>query len=153
MAVMMLRYALVIAIAFPLAACGDSTVLTGPDAEAALTEAQAVVANGGNLTIRGTRSLPGTSLPVIFVDGVRIESDSPTAVLRALRPDDIDRIEVKKGCHAWGYMPDARRNNGIILIYTDDHDGTEPDLIFDRERAEACSAEYRRTGRFPWVSR
>lgn len=77
MAMAMLRYAVVIAMAFPLAACGDSIVLTGPNAEAALTEAQEVVANGGDLTIRGTRRLTGASLPLIFVDGVRVEADPP----------------------------------------------------------------------------
>jgi TonB-dependent SusC/RagA subfamily outer membrane receptor len=54
--------------------------------------------------------------PLIYVDGVRIQSASPKEALADLDPDSIERIEVIKGDAAAAiYGEDAK--NGVILIY------------------------------------
>jgi TonB-dependent SusC/RagA subfamily outer membrane receptor len=54
--------------------------------------------------------------PLIYVDGVRIQSASPKEALADLDPDSIERIEVIKGAAASAvYGEDAK--NGVILIF------------------------------------
>ena len=115
-------------------ACGDSTVLTGPDAEAAAerftadAEAQAAYE---------------VDAPIILLDGERV-SDPVEPVLRSIEPSEIDRIEVLKGCAAIGRLgPEA--DNGVILIYTKSFEGEplELDVEYPRE-AEACVRAVRR---------
>lgn len=129
----MLRPALLLCV-LATTACGDSTVLTGPRAEAAVAEAQAQLGKGGQLNIRTTPS-DGTS-PIILVDGERIRAE-PAPTLQSIEPSDIDRIEVKKGCTAAGYFGDEGRS-GAIFIYTKSYRGDDVELAYDEERYWAC---------------
>lgn len=92
----------------------------------------------GNIRIRGVGSLAGSSAPVVYVDGVRYQSDpggsfrnnwqSPAqgqlagggqtaTALDAINPEDIESIEVIKGpAAATLYGADAA--NGVIQIIT-----------------------------------
>jgi TonB-linked SusC/RagA family outer membrane protein len=92
----------------------------------------------GNIRIRGVGSLTGASTPVVYVDGVRYQSDaggsfrnnwqSPSqgqlagggqtaSALDAINPEDIESIEVIKGpAAATLYGADAA--NGVIQIIT-----------------------------------
>lgn len=155
--------AVALALAVGLAGCGDSTVLTGPDAEAAFAEAQATLEGGEDSDLHTyPPSGDDRATPVIFLDGARVNAHPPT-VLETIRPEDIERIEVIKGCRAWGYLGDGGRggegrgdegrNGGIIMIYTKSHDGTPVDITYDEDRARACIDEFERTRRFPWASR
>jgi len=124
-----------------LAACGDSTTLTGPEAEAAFVEAQSRAANGQTLRIRGTTSIDAADRPAIFVDGERV-GEGPRSLLRSLEPEDIERIEVVKGCRAEGLLGDDGMG-GIIFIYTTSRDAAEVELALDEERLAECEAHVR----------
>lgn len=116
------------------AGCGDSTVLTGPDAEAAAERFQVEAEAQAASTV---------DAPIILLDGERVGHPAQSA-LRSIEPSDIHRIEVIKSCAAIGRLgPEAE--NGIILIYTKSFEG-EP-LTLDVEyplEAEACAREFRR---------
>ena len=84
---------------------------------------------GARIRIRGAGSLNAGLDPVVFVDGVRIESSlsgafgssngtvQPTSPLDAINPDDIESIEVIKGpAAATLYGADAA--GGVIQIIT-----------------------------------
>jgi TonB-dependent SusC/RagA subfamily outer membrane receptor len=85
------------------------------------------VGDGGQLLIRGLKSLTSSSEPVIYVDGIRIQSSTggiqgngaTTSYysLDFIDPATIDRIEVIRGpATAARYGMDAA--GGVILIYT-----------------------------------
>jgi len=85
------------------------------------------IGDGGRLLIRGLKSLTSSSEPVIYVDGIRIQSSTggiqgngTTASYYSLDfidPATIDRIEVIRGpATAARYGMDAA--GGVILIYT-----------------------------------
>lgn len=116
------------------AGCGDSTVLTGPDAEAAAERFQAEA---------GAQAASPADAPIILLDGERVGHPAES-VLRSIEPSDIERIEVIKSCAAIGRLgPEA--DNGIILIYTKSFEGEplELDVEYPLE-AEACTREFRR---------
>jgi len=126
-----------------LAACGDSTVLTGPQAEAAVAAAQAQVASGGDLEIRGLDGSDDRPAPVIYLDAERMAGDAAHAatILQAIAPKNIERIEVLKGCAAVGYFGDEGRG-GAVLIYTKAHSGPLLEKPpYDEARAEAYCEE------------
>jgi TonB-dependent SusC/RagA subfamily outer membrane receptor len=85
------------------------------------------VGDGGRLLIRGLKSMTSSSEPVIYVDGIRIQSSTggiqgngaSTSYysLDFIDPATIDRIEVIRGpATAARYGMDAA--GGVILIYT-----------------------------------
>ena len=68
--------------------------------------------NPGALQIRGAL---GDEVPLIFVDGVELETGSEA--LSSLNPDDIESIEVIKG-EAAADLYGERAENGVIRILT-----------------------------------
>jgi hypothetical protein len=85
------------------------------------------VGDGGRLLIRGLKSLSLSSEPVIYVDGVRLQTSTGAIdgqgaqsryyALDFIDPATIDRIEVIRGpATAARYGMDAA--GGVILIYT-----------------------------------
>lgn len=106
---------LLAALVVALGACGDSTTLTGPQAEVAFERARAEVADGERLDIRGTRVPDPEKVPLIFVDGVVAEVSGGS--LEGITPEDIDRIEVIKGVAAREQFGEEGAN-GVIRIFT-----------------------------------
>ena len=68
--------------------------------------------NPGALQVRGAL---GEGAPLIFVDGVELETGSEA--LSSLNPDDIESIEVIKG-EAAADLYGERAENGVIRILT-----------------------------------
>jgi TonB-linked SusC/RagA family outer membrane protein len=83
---------------------------------------------GSNINIRGLTSINGRTAPLIFIDGVRVGTESgafeaaagdggAATVLGSISPQDIERIEVIKGAAASSlYGTDATA--GVIQIFT-----------------------------------
>ncbi|MEZ4425618.1 MAG: SusC/RagA family TonB-linked outer membrane protein [Gemmatimonadota bacterium] len=83
--------------------------------------------SGSQIRLRGSGSLSGQTQPVVFVDGVRIESGNQsgqcnnvvqcTNALDFLNPNDIESIEVIKGPAA-STLYGAQAASGVIQIIT-----------------------------------
>lgn len=126
------RPTLLLACVVSVAACGDSTILTGPDAEAAAERYQ----------VRAEAD-SGITTPIIILDGERVDGQPTRSVLRTLEPKNIERIEVHKRCSGVSMLgPEAE--NGIILIYTKAFEGDPIELeVRYPELGEACRSEFR----------
>jgi TonB-dependent starch-binding outer membrane protein SusC len=70
-----------------------------------------------SVRIRGASSFTGSTEPLFVVDGIPIERQSTTAVLRGLNPNDVARIDVLKDAGATA-MYGSRGANGVIVITT-----------------------------------
>jgi TonB-dependent SusC/RagA subfamily outer membrane receptor len=85
-----------------------------------------LVSDGALVMLRGPTSLIGASVPIVIIDGVRVDSrqfDEPLDLgavapsrLDDLLPEDIERIEVLSGAAAALYGDGAA--NGVILVMT-----------------------------------
>ena len=83
--------------------------------------------DGQQIRLRGSGSLEGRYEPVVFIDGVRIESGQQdgmcgstmhcTSALESINPDDIESIEVIKGPAA-STLYGAEAASGVIQIIT-----------------------------------
>ena len=92
----------------------------------AITQGSGTTGASSRINIRGASSISLSNEPLVFVDGVRMESGQRTMValggqtisaLNDLNPDDIERIEVVKGpAAATLYGADA--SAGVIQIIT-----------------------------------
>ncbi len=85
------------------------------------------VGTGSAIRIRGTNSMSLSNNPIVYIDGVRMDSD-PTAgpgtrggarisLLNQLNPDDIESIEIIKGPSA-ATLYGTEASNGVIQIIT-----------------------------------
>jgi TonB-dependent SusC/RagA subfamily outer membrane receptor len=83
-------------------------------------------AGGMSIRLRGTSTVLGDANPLIIVDGVIVNNDSPELIdiggtaqnrLVDLNPNDIARIEVVKGAAA-AALYGSRANDGVIQIFT-----------------------------------
>jgi len=93
-----------------------------------VTGSNATPGTGSELNIRGLTSINGRTSPLIYVDGVRVGSETgafedaggdggAASVLQSISPQDIERIEVIKGAAASTlYGSDATA--GVIQIFT-----------------------------------
>jgi hypothetical protein len=137
------RPALVLLAAVATAACGDHTVLAGPDAEAAVEQFQAQAVADRDAATDERR-------PVIVLDGERVEEPTE-ALLKSIEVEDIERIEVLKGCRAMAKHGEEAVN-GAIHIFTKSYEG--PSVEFDDEEEawiDACVEEYRQRRRADFV--
>ena len=85
------------------------------------------VGTGQAIRIRGNSSLSLTNEPIIYVDGVRMDSDprrgpgqrggSNVSALNDIHPDDIESIEIIKGPAA-ATLYGTEASNGVIQIIT-----------------------------------
>lgn len=65
---------------------------------------------------RGTNSVVGSNVPLILVDGVRVDH-SLTLTLHAINVDEVERIEIVRGASGgWAYGQGGA--NGVIRIFT-----------------------------------
>ncbi len=95
------------------------------------------------IQLRGVGNLNGNSAPLIYVDGVRMNSSNTNASgtidgkdgqsvssLNFINPADIDRVEILKGASAATlYGSDAA--NGVIQIFTKSGANAQTPLSFD----------------------
>ena len=91
-----------------------------------LVQSTGVVGGGSRMRIRGSGSLNAGNEPVVFVDGVRVQSgqsrtegntSQPINLLDAFNPNDIESIEVIKGPAA-ATLYGAEAASGVIQIVT-----------------------------------
>lgn len=84
--------------------------------------------NGQQIRLRGAGSLSGRFEPVVYIDGVRIESDGAqggrcgstvhcTSALEFLNPNDVESVEIIKGPAA-STLYGAEAAGGVIQIIT-----------------------------------
>ncbi len=84
------------------------------------------VGTSSNIRLRGAGSLTGRTQPVVYIDGIRINSGSlgnfdvfgqGTSALDLLNPDDIESIEVIKGPAA-STLYGAEAASGVLQVIT-----------------------------------
>ena len=104
-----------------------ASLISGRAAGVQILQSSGTTGTGTRIRIRGANSLTYTNEPVIFVDGIRIESgagslaigtggQSPSRI-NDINPDEIEDIEIVKGPSAATlYGPQAA--NGVIIIKT-----------------------------------
>lgn len=104
-----------------------SDVLQGRVAGVQLLQSSGTTGTGSQIRIRGLSSISLSNEPIIFIDGVRVESgtgsnsigvggQSPSRI-NDLNPEEIENIEIVKGPSASTlYGPEA--GNGVILVTT-----------------------------------
>ncbi len=101
---------------------------------------------GSSILLRGTNSVNGRNLPLIYIDGVRMpagvletstgEAEEHATFLGSIRPEDIERIEVIKGAAASAiYGTDAAA--GVIQIFTKRGAEGPPQWTFSMEQGFA----------------
>jgi TonB-dependent SusC/RagA subfamily outer membrane receptor len=74
--------------------------------------------SGARIRIRGNASLTQSNEPVIFLDGIRINSGGgQTSRLEDIDPESVERIEVLKGAAA-ATLYGTEASNGVIQIFT-----------------------------------
>ena len=101
-------------------------LLQGRVAGATVNATSSQPGTGSLINFRGTSSVIGAQTPVVYIDGVRVDSDQATAAgtggeqssaLADLMVSDIERIEITKGGAASTlYGSDAA--TGVIQIFT-----------------------------------
>ena len=101
-------------------------LLQGRVAGATVNATSSQPGTGSLINFRGTSSVIGAQTPVVYIDGVRVDSDQSTAsgtggeqssALADLMVSDIERIEITKGGAASTlYGSDAA--TGVIQIFT-----------------------------------
>jgi TonB-linked SusC/RagA family outer membrane protein len=101
-----------------------SEILQGRVAGVSLTQGSGVSGTAQQIRIRGTSSISLSNEPLIYVDGIRMDSrqvsvaaGAITSALNNINPDDIESIEIVKGpAAATLYGADA--SAGVIQIIT-----------------------------------
>jgi TonB-dependent starch-binding outer membrane protein SusC len=108
----------------PIRDLGD--VLQARIAGGVISDATGQVGAGRTIRLRGVNSLTMANNPLIYVDGVRINSDPFNAApgvnnaaspLSSLNPHDIERVEVIKGAAA-STLYGTEASSGVIQIFT-----------------------------------
>ena len=105
-----------------------SQLLQGRDAGVSILPASGIAGEGARIRIRGNASLSMSNEPIVFVDGVRINSGGGFGAnvgtnggapsrLDDIDPTSIERIEVLKGAAA-ATLYGTEASNGVIQIFT-----------------------------------
>ena len=104
-----------------------SDVLTGREPGVNALTSGGLTGEGARIRIRGNASLSQSNEPIVFLDGVRINSDGGMLVgtggggspsrIDDIDPTSIDRIEVLKGAAA-ATLYGSEASNGVIQIFT-----------------------------------
>ncbi|MDP2956047.1 MAG: TonB-dependent receptor plug domain-containing protein, partial [Longimicrobiales bacterium] len=119
--------------AMPIRNLGD--VLQGRIAGGVISDASGQVGAGRAIRLRGVNSLTMANIPLVYVDGGRINSDPFNAApgvnnaaspLNSLNPDDIDRVEIIKGAAA-STLYGTEASSGVIQIFTKRGSRGEPE--------------------------
>jgi TonB-dependent SusC/RagA subfamily outer membrane receptor len=105
-----------------------SQLLQARDAGVSILPASGISGEGSRIRIRGNASLSMSNEPIVFVDGVRINSGGGFGAnvgtnggapsrLDDIDPSSIERIEVLKGAAA-ATLYGTEASNGVIQIFT-----------------------------------
>ena len=105
-----------------------SQLLQGRDAGVSILPASGIAGEGARIRIRGNASLSMSNEPIVFVDGVRINSGGGFGAnvgtnggapsrLDDIDPTSIERIEMLKGAAA-ATLYGTEASNGVIQIFT-----------------------------------
>ena len=101
-------------------------LLQGADAGITTLGASGTVGGANSLILRGATSMMQDNSPLIYVDGVRLDTNQESLVylggqttsrLNDLNPSDIERVEVIKGAAATA-LYGTEASNGVIQIFT-----------------------------------
>ncbi|MCX6132515.1 MAG: TonB-dependent receptor [Ignavibacteriales bacterium] len=111
---------------------GFSQLISGKVSGVNVQIASGNAGSGWNFFVRGGAGLTGSGQPLIYIDGVRIESGNISpgglggqqiSMLSSLNPNDIENVEILKGpAAASTYGTSA--SNGVVLITTKSGKGT-----------------------------
>ena len=90
--------------------------------------------SGARIRIRGNASLTQSNEPVIFLDGIRVNSGGgQTSRLDDIDPESIERIEVLKGAAA-ATLYGTEASNGVIQVFTKRGSNSAPHWRFTGEQ-------------------
>lgn len=115
--------------ASPITEIGD--ILTGRAAGVQVLKSGGTTGTGTRIRIRGSNSISLSNDPLVYIDGVRMESSSSslsidvgggigggaTSALNDLNPEDIEDIEIVKGPAA-ATLYGIQASNGVIRVTT-----------------------------------
>lgn len=104
---------------------GAQDVLTASVAGLQINMNEGAPGAGGSIRIRGVNSLTQGNRPLIYIDGIRMESDElpntysnvSRSPLNDVNPDDIARVEVIKGAAATT-LYGTEASGGVVQIFT-----------------------------------
>lgn len=99
--------------------------ITGKVAGAWIQQNSGMPGGSVSIRLRGTNTVLGSAEPLVVVDGIIINTDSPFLVdvgylqsrFLDIDPNIVDRIEIVKGAAA-AALYGSRANNGVIQIFT-----------------------------------
>jgi len=117
--------------------------LQGKVAGAQIQSSTGSPGGGTFIQLRGASTVLGDSQPLIIIDGVIVNNDSPALIdlgggligggkqnrLLDIAPADIDRVEVVKGAAA-AALYGSRANNGVIQIFTKEGSGDQAQVSY-----------------------
>lgn len=101
-------------------------LLQGAGAGITSIGASGTVGGASPIVLRGATSMMQDNAPLIYVDGVRLDTDSESLIylggqttsrLNDLNPADIERVEIIKGAAATA-LYGTEASNGVIQIFT-----------------------------------
>ncbi|MHB1224167.1 MAG: TonB-dependent receptor domain-containing protein [Gemmatimonadaceae bacterium] len=101
-------------------------LLQGRDAGITSLGASGTAGGGGTIVLRGMTSMTRDNAPLIYVDGIRLDTGNSTLVttggqstsrMNDINPADIARVEVIKGAAATA-LYGTEASNGVIQIFT-----------------------------------
>ena len=95
-----------------------SSILQAREPGLSAISSSGLTGEGARIRIRGNASLTQSNEPVVFVDGVRINSGGAmTSRLDDIDPNSIERVEVLKGAAA-ATLYGTEASNGVIQVFT-----------------------------------
>ncbi|HET7275192.1 MAG TPA: TonB-dependent receptor [Longimicrobiaceae bacterium] len=110
--------------AVPITSVGQ--LLQGRSAGVTSFGSSGTAGGAGTIVLRGMKSLTQDNAPLIYVDGIRLDTDKDgliglggqtTSRLNDLNPNDIARVEIIKGAAATA-LYGTEASNGVIQIFT-----------------------------------
>lgn len=120
-----------------------SQLLQARDAGVSILPASGIAGEGSRIRIRGNASLSMSNEPIVFVDGVRINTagggmsaggGGTVSRLDDIDPSSIDRVEVLKGAAA-ATLYGTEASNGVIQIFTKKGSSGTARWTFNAEQA------------------
>ncbi|NUQ10962.1 MAG: SusC/RagA family TonB-linked outer membrane protein [Gemmatimonadaceae bacterium] len=128
-----------------------SQLLQARDAGVSILPASGIAGEGSRIRIRGNASLSMSNEPIVFVDGVRINTagggvpaggGGSVSRLDDIDPTSIDRVEVLKGAAA-ATLYGTEASNGVIQIFTKKGTSGLPRWSFNVEQSATNYEESR----------
>jgi TonB-dependent starch-binding outer membrane protein SusC len=103
-----------------------STLLQAKEPGLSTITSAGLTGTGARIRIRGNASLTQSNEPIVFIDGIRVNSGGgQTSRLEDVDPESIERIEVLKGAAA-ATLYGTEASNGVIQIFTKHGSNTAP---------------------------